>query len=82
MSTRSNDKRERVAWIATRKALPIAEAALGEHLLGSYLLHDMVRVKSSLPELSAASHVMVELPGCVEAGYEQLVVSFVNRVRL
>ena len=25
---------------------------------------------------------MVELPGCVEAGYEQLVLSFVNRVRL
>ena len=61
-STGSSDKHERVAWIATRKALPVAEAVLGKHLFGSYLFHDMVYVKSSLPVLLAATCVAIELP--------------------
>ena len=77
----SSNKHERVAWIATRKALPVAEAALGKHLFGSYLFHDMVYVKSSLPELLAASSVAIELPANVEGGYEQKILSFVDRVR-
>ena len=81
VSLGSSDKHERVALIATRKALPVAEAALGEKLLRSYLLHNLVYVKSSLPELSAASHVAIELPANVENGFEEKVLSLVDRVR-
>ena len=42
LSTGSGNKHERVAWIATRKALPVAKAALGEYLSESYLLHAMI----------------------------------------
>ena len=80
MSGHAAEQHEKVAWIATRKALPVAEAALGKHLLESYLLHDMLHLKSSLPELKAASYVAIELPANVEGGYEQIVLSFLNRV--
>ena len=80
MSTGSSDKHGRVAWIATRKALPVAEAALGKHLLASYLLHNLVHVKLPLTELFAASHVAIELPANVESGNEQTILSFIDRV--
>ena len=63
----------RVALIATRKALEVAGTTLGNQLLSSHLLHDMLHLKSTLPELSAASAVLTELPANVESGYEQLV---------
>ena len=66
-------------WIATRKALEVA-GFLGTRLLGSHLLHNMLHVKSTLPELSAAFAVLAELPANVEKGYEQSVLSFVDKV--
>ena len=39
-------------------------------------------MKSSLPELSAASYVAIELPVNVESGFEEKVLSLVDRVRL
>ena len=68
-------------WISTRKFLPVAEEAFGRHLLDSFLLHDVLRVKSPLPELRAASHVAIELPANVEKGYEQIALNFLERVR-
>ena len=72
-STGTDPAEPRVAWIATRKALEVASAALGKRLLSSHLLHDMLHVKSTLPELNAASLVATELPVEVEGGYEQTV---------
>ena len=68
-------------WIATRKFLPVAEEALGQRLLDSFLLHNVLHVKSPLPELTAASHVAIELPANVEKGFEQLALDFHERVR-
>ena len=76
----TKEQRDEVAWVATRKALPVAEAALGEKLLRNYILHSLVHVKSSLPEPFAASHVAIELPANVESGYEQRVLAFTARV--
>ena len=66
---RANKQRGKIAWIATRKFLPVAEEAIGEHLLDSFLLHTVLQVKSPLPELTAASHVAIELPANVEKGF-------------
>ena len=63
-------------WIATRKSLSVAEEALGQHLLDSFLLHDVLHVKSSLPELGSASHVAIELPANVEKGFEKIALNF------
>ena len=70
----------KIAWIATRKFLHVAEEAIGEHLLNSFLLHSVLHVKSPLPELTAASHVAIELPANVEKGFEQLALDFHERV--
>ena len=69
----------KVVWIATRKHKDLAESAFGDSLLSSHLLHDMLHVKSTLPELRAASLVAIELPANVESGYEQTVLSFTTR---
>ena len=70
----------KVVWIATRKNLEVAADALGERLLNSHLLHDLLHVKSSLPELSQAWLVAAELPANVEDGFEQLALSFTAKV--
>ena len=69
-----------VVWVATRKAIDIAEAALGPRLLSSHLLHDLLHLKSTLPELHQAALVATELPANVESGYEQSVLAFAVRV--
>ena len=69
----------KVVWIATRKHQDLAESAFGNSLLSSHLLHKMLHVKSTLPELQAASLVAIELPANVESGYEQTVLSFTAR---
>ena len=69
-------------WIATRKFLPVAEEALGQHLLDSFLLHSVLHVKSPLPELRSASHVAIELPANVEKGFEKIALNFLERVRV
>ena len=79
ISSGTDPAEPRVAWIATRKALNVASEALGNRLLSSHLLHDMLHVKSTLPELNAASLVATELPANVERGYEQYVLSFAAR---
>ena len=70
----------KVVWIATRKNLEVAADALGERLLNSHLLHDLLHVKSSLPEISQAWLVAAELPANVEDGFEQLALSFTAKV--
>ena len=75
--TGSHDK---VVWVSTRKALPVAETALGDGMLSNHLLHDLLHLKSSLPELHAASLVAMELPANVEGGYEQIVLAFARKV--
>ena len=67
---------KRIVWISTRKFLDVADVLPDDRLLSRHLLHDVLHLKSTLPELSQAWLVAAELPANVEGGFEQTAMAF------
>ena len=57
----------------------VADSIAADTLLSRHMLHNVLHLKSSLPEFGKAWLVAAELPANVESGYEQTVMAFAAR---